>query len=43
MATFIKVSKATMDGIKTAASSMKKTNLLKGLRGWKESLLKRRG
>lgn len=42
MATFIKVCKATMDGIKTAASSMKETDLLKGLKGWKESLWKRR-
>lgn len=39
MATPIKVSKATMDEIKTAASSMKETDLLKG---WKESLWKRR-
>lgn len=42
MATPIKVSKARMDEIKTAASSMKETDLLKGLRGWKESLWKRR-
>lgn len=31
-----------MDEIKTAAYSMKETDLLKGLRGWKESLWKRR-